>query len=106
MKNKSHISDKIAFTVMFRLEKGESLKKLADEYEIGESTIKRWRKGKHRVSSDFNPRTTNLNQDRRIKELDQKVENLSLLLEDVLSFMLKAHHSITDFASPIVKKLI
>ncbi|MDA1021510.1 MAG: hypothetical protein O2962_08200, partial [Cyanobacteria bacterium] len=66
-----------------------SLKKLADEYEIGESTIKRWRKGKHRVSSDFNPRTTNVNQDRRIKELEQKVENLSLLLEDALALLKK-----------------
>ena len=89
MKNKSHISDEMVFTVMLRLEKGESLKKLADEYEIGESTIKRWRKGKHRVSSDFNPRTTNVNQDRRIKELEQKVENLSLLLEDALALLKK-----------------
>jgi transposase-like protein len=74
---------------MLRLEKGESLKKLAIEYEIGESTIKRWRKGKHRVSSDFNPKTTSVNQDRRIKDLEQKVENLSLLLEDALTLLKK-----------------
>ncbi len=74
---------------MLCLEKGESLKKLAIEYEIGESTIKRWRKGKHRVSSDFNPKTTSVNQDRRIKDLEQKVENLSLLLEDALTLLKK-----------------
>jgi hypothetical protein len=39
MKNKSHISDETVFTVMLRLQKGESLKKLAEEYGIGESTI-------------------------------------------------------------------
>jgi len=89
MKNKSHISDETVFTVMLRLQKGESLKKLAEEYGIGESTIKRWRKGKHRVSSDFNPGTTNVNQDRRIKELEQKVENLSMLLEDALTLLKK-----------------
>jgi len=89
MKNKSHISDETVFTVMLRLEKGEPLKKLAEEYEIGESTIKRWRNGKHRVSSDFNPRTTSVNQDRRIKELEQKVESLSLLLEDALTLLKK-----------------
>jgi transposase-like protein len=89
MKNKSHISDETVFTVMLRLEKGESLTKLANEYEIGESTIKRWRKGNHRVASDFNPRTTSVNQDRRIKELEQKVESLSLLLEDALTLLKK-----------------
>lgn len=89
MKNKSHISDETVFTVMLRLQKGESLKKLAEEYGIGESTIKRWRRGKYRVSSDFNPETTSINQDRRIKELEQKVENLSMLLEDALTLLKK-----------------
>jgi transposase-like protein len=89
MKNKSHISDETVFTVMLRLQKGESVNKLAEEYGISNTTIKRWRKGKHRVSSDFNPKTTSVNQDRRIKELEQKVENLTLLLEDALTLLKK-----------------
>jgi transposase-like protein len=89
MNNKSRISDEIVFTVMLRLQKGESLKKLAEEYGIGESTIKRWRKGKNRVSSDFNASTMTVSQEKQIKQLEQKVETLTLLLEDAIELLKK-----------------
>lgn len=89
MKNKSTISDETVFTIMLRLQKGESLKKLAEEYKIGESTIKRWRKGKHRVSSDFNASAMTVSQEKQIKQLEQKVETLTLLLEDAIELLKK-----------------
>ena len=81
----SKISDEIVLEVLLRAKKGESLRALAEEYKIGVTTIKRWRRGTQRVSKGFDPeKSLNLDSAKRIHELEDKVEGLTLLLEDAL----------------------
>jgi hypothetical protein len=81
----SKISDEIVLEILVRIKKGESPIALAEEYGIGLTTIKRWRRGTQRVSKGFDPeKTINFDSAKRIRELEDKVEGLTLLLEDAL----------------------
>lgn len=77
------INDEIVLEVLLRIKKGESPAALAKEYGIGLTTIKRWRRGTQRVSKGFDPeKVIEFNSEKRIRELEEKVEGLTLLLED------------------------
>jgi len=77
------INDEIVLEVLLRIKKGESPAALAKEYGIGLTTIKRWRRGTQRVSKGFDlEKVIEFNSEKRIRELEEKVEGLTLLLED------------------------
>lgn len=87
---RERVSDEVMLEVLLRTKKGESMIALAEEYGIGLTTIKRWNRGTQRVAKDFDPSPSiDFNSSKRIKELEDKVEGLSLLLEDVLTALKK-----------------
>ena len=79
----SKISEEIVIEVLLRIKKGESPTKLAKEYEVGLTTIKRWRRGTQRGGKDFDPELV-LNPEKRMKDLEDKVEDLRTLLDHAL----------------------
>jgi transposase len=79
----SKIKDETVVEILMRVKQGESPAKLAREYEVGLTTIKRWRRGTQRVGKDFDPELV-LDPDKRIKRLEEKVEDLRTLLDQAL----------------------
>jgi len=91
----SRINDEMVLEVLLRIKKGESPTALAEEYGIGLTTIKRWRRGTQRVSKGFDPeKAIDFDSAKRIKELEDKVEGLTLLLEDALIALKKQEKEI------------
>jgi transposase-like protein len=62
--------------ILHRARNGESISSLAEEYEIGKTTIRDWITGRHRTGKDFNPEKMTLAEHQKIKKLEK--ENKSL----------------------------
>ncbi|MCE2929383.1 MAG: helix-turn-helix domain-containing protein [Candidatus Caenarcaniphilales bacterium] len=87
----SKISEETLVEVLLRAKKGESPAALAREYGIGLTTVKRWRRGTQRVSKGFTPEPLRNNSasEKKIKELEKKLEGLTLLLADAFDALKK-----------------
>lgn len=79
----SKIKDETVVEILMRVKQGESPTKLAKQYGVGITTIKRWRRGTQRVGKDFDPELI-LDTDHRIKKLEEQVEDLRTLLDHAL----------------------
>ena len=83
MKKKKYVRDEIVEEVVRRFKAGESVRKLSEEFDIGQTTIRDWFSGRARTGKRFNSSNMSLSEFKRINRLEKENNSLRILLKEL-----------------------
>lgn len=83
MKKRRYVSNEVVEEVVRRFKAGESVRKLSEEFNIGQTTIRDWFSGKVRTGKKFNSLGMSLSEFKRITKLEKENNSLRRLLKEL-----------------------
>lgn len=80
---KNRVSDEIVKNILERIETGESVRKLSQEYDVGQTTIYDWISGKRRVSKGYDPSMGSLSEFNKSSRLEKENKELRDFIRNI-----------------------
>lgn len=77
------VGDEIVEEIIRRFDSGESVRKLSYEFDVGQTTIRDWVKGKSRTGKKYNLANGSLSDFKKVNRLERENKELHSLIREL-----------------------